>query len=126
MIELKINNKLNGLEDSTIKARYSTLYTLSDDSFYKHIDRIKLDDDTIIIATPSPIDLKIKPLDGVTVSIIKDNRIDIAATQHYGKAAMWRAIAYMNLMSDPLKVPDNTIAIIPNESGLRQFPNPLS
>lgn len=125
MIKTKINNLFKGLEDESITTRYKTLYTLSNDSFYKHIDEVVVNN-TQIKATLGPLDMTIIPFDGATMEVASENRIDIIATKHYGKASLWRAIAYINNISDPLSLKEEEPLIIPVLSGLRKFPNPLS
>jgi hypothetical protein len=111
--------------DPFILAQYAVPYTISSDSFYKHIDELKLADGKIIKATLGPTDMSVIPYDGFELTVVTDNRIDIIATQHYGKASLWRAIAYMNNISDPLKLKQGQLLAIPNINGLRKFPNPL-
>lgn len=129
-MERKISNEYYGLEDESIKERYQIYYTPKDDSFYKHIDELLVADENLgdiyIKSTLGRIDLTINLSNGAVVDIIRDNRIDLLATKHYAKASMWRAIAYANNMSDPLKNKGEQPLIIPNEAGLRIFPNPLS
>lgn len=112
--------------DSSILAQYIVPYTLSSDSFYKHIDELKLEDGKVIKATMSPTDMSVVPYDGLDTTIVTENRIDVIATRHYGKASLWRAIAYMNGISDPLSLYEGQLLVIPNINGLRKFPNPLS
>lgn len=111
--------------DPFILAQYAVPYTISSDSFYKHIDELKLADGKIIKATMGPTDMSVIPYDGIEPAVVTDNRIDVIATQHYGKASLWRAIAYMNDISDPLKLKQGQLLAIPNINGLRKFPNPL-
>ena len=111
--------------DPFILAQYAVPYTISSDSFYKHIDELKLADGKIIKATMGPTDMSVIPYDGFELTVVTDNRIDIVATQHYGKASLWRAIACMNNISDPLKLKQGQLLAIPNINGLRKFPNPL-
>jgi len=112
--------------DSSILAQYLVPYTLSSDSFYKHIDELKLEDGKVIKATMSPTDMSIVPYDGLDTTVVTENRIDVIATKYYGKASLWRAIAYMNSISDPLSLYEGQLLVIPNINGLRKFPNPLS
>jgi hypothetical protein len=111
--------------DPFILAQYAVPYTISSDSFYKHIDELKLADGKIIKATMGPTDMSVIPYDGFELAVVTDNRIDVIATQYYGKASLWRAIAYMNNISDPLKLKQGQLLAIPNINGLRKFPNPL-
>jgi hypothetical protein len=111
--------------DPFILAQYAVPYTISSDSFYKHIDELKLADGKIIKATMGPTDMSVIPYDGFELAVVTDNRIDVIATQYYGKASLCRAIAYMNNISDPLKLKQGQLLAIPNINGLRKFPNPL-
>ena len=45
-----------------------------------------------IKATMGPTDMSVIPYDGFELTVVTDNRIDVIATQHYGKASLWRAI----------------------------------
>lgn len=119
------NNLFKGLEDDSIKERYQMLYSIKDDSFYKHIDELVIGNKRIK-ATLGPVDLTVVPFDGVTLNVVKENRIDLLSTAHYGKASLWRAIAYINNISDPLNLTEGVPILIPNITGLRRFPNPLS
>lgn len=112
--------------DPSILAQYLVPYTLSSDSFYKHIDELKLEDGKVIKVTMSPTDMSVVPYDGLEPVVAISNRIDVIATKHYGKAALWRAIAYMNGISDPLSLYEGQLLVVPNINGLRKFPNPLS
>lgn len=115
------------INDSSILEQYIVPYTLSSNSFYKHIDEVKLEDGKVIKLTMSPTDISIVPYEGFSINVIsKTNRIDVLATKYYGKASLWRAIAYMNKIADPLKLYIGQPIGIPNIEGLRKFPNPLS
>lgn len=119
----QLNKRLN---DDSIKSQIVVPYTITSDSFYKHIDELILQDGKTIKATLGPVDLSIYPYNGVVTDVVRDNRIDLVATKHYGKASMYRAIVYLNAIPDPLNIEDGTIVLIPNKESLKQFPNPLS
>ena len=71
--------------DPFILAQYAVPYTISSDSFYKHIDELKLADGKIIKATMGPTDMLVIPYDGFELTVVTDNRIDIIATSSYTK-----------------------------------------
>lgn len=122
----KTKNLNKRLNDNFIKSQVVVPYSIASDSFYKHIDELVLADGKTIKATLGPVDMSVYPYNGVTTAVVLDNRIDLIATKHYGKASMWRAVAYLNSIADPLSLKPNTVLMIPNKDALKQFPNPLS
>lgn len=131
---MAINRKIKDLKGQEndidfIKAQYTVPYGVKNNSRYKHIDELLLDDGIIIKSTLGPVDLSIYPYEGTdlyTVTAADENRIDIIATKIYGSAAFYWILCYINSIEDPLHVPIGTILFTPPISSLRRFPNPLS
>jgi len=131
---MAINKKIKDLkghvnDTNFIKAQYTVPYGMKDNSRYKHIDDLLLDDDKVIKSTLGPVNLSIYPYEGTemyTVTSADENRIDIVATKVYGSASLYWVICYMNSIEDPLNLPVGTILFTPPISSLRKFPNPLS
>lgn len=121
-IPKELNKRYN---DSSIVEQYIVPYTVEDDSFYKRIDELLLEDGKRIKATLSPSDMVVFPFGGRDTVIVTENRIDVIATKYYGKASLWRAIAYMNGIKDPLKLQKGTPLNLPSKRSLREYPNPL-
>jgi hypothetical protein len=129
-INKRIKNLKGFVNDTNfIKAQYTVPYGVRNNSRYKHIDDLLLDDSKVIKSTLGPVDLSIYPYEGTdlyTVTAADENRIDIIATKIYGSASFYWILCYINSIEDPLHIPTGTILFTPPINSLRRFPNPLS
>lgn len=129
MAKKRIKNLKGFKNGHNIKSQYIVSYSIENNSRYKHIDELLLEDGKIIKSTLGPINLGVLPFDGVETYVVtaaEENRIDIIATKFYGNASLYWIICYANRLSDPYNLPIGTFLEIPNIGALRRFPNPLS
>jgi len=125
----KIKDLKGRVNDDYIVSQYTVPYGIANNSRYKHLDELLLQDGKVINATLGPVDMSIYPFGGTniyTVTASDENRIDIIATKVYGSASLYWIICYMNNIEDPLVLPSGRVLFIPDLGSLRQFPNPLS
>jgi hypothetical protein len=129
MIKRKDRDIRGRFDNSYVIKHEAVPYSIQSNNRYKHFDEITLFDGITIKAMPSPLDLAIIPIAGVTPYTVPkhmENRIDLVSLKFYGTSDMYWAICYANGIADPLNLPAKTILAIPHINGLRQFPNPLS
>lgn len=127
----KIKNLKGRSDDSYIVSHYIVPYSIVSNNRYKRIDELRLYDGKNIKATlNNRIDLNIDlSKTGATTYIVpasEENRIDLVALKAYGSSSLYWVICYANSIADPLDLPVGAHLIIPNLTGLRDFPNPLS
>lgn len=115
------------MNSSYIKKKHPARYYKTSLNRYKHTNRLDLIDGKSVKSTLNTWDLGILLSNPPSYYVFQeDDRIDIIATQYYGKASLYWIICYMNSIADPLNIPVGTILQLPKLEDLFNYPNPLS